>query len=199
MDCALQTPPRTAASTWAVAEYSCDVCGAVRLFIWPELVTSVRSHSPCSSALSRWRRGAAAPLLVTSLRAGGSERGAYRRPAEPPAQSDLQASTDTRPLSVCPVRSPWVRACGPATRTLIRPVGVLQRWFRRWTGSWGEWYDGWRGPELQVRRGVSSAGKSALSGQHRGRQLRSFRVFFFVVFFLQQVLPFPTLNLLATQ
>lgn len=106
MDCALQTPPRTAASTWTVAEYSCEVRGPVRLFTWPELVASVRRRCPRSSALSRWRRGAAAPLLGTSLRAGGSGRGAYRRPPEPPAQSDPLASTDTRPLFVCPVRSP---------------------------------------------------------------------------------------------
>lgn len=151
MDWKPQTPPRTAASTWVLAEYSSDVSGAFRLFIWPELVISLRSHSPFSSALSRWRRGAAAPLLVTTLGAGGSGRGAYRKPAEPPAQSDLQASTDTRPLSVCPIRSPWLRACEPATRTSIRPVGVLQRWSRRWTGSWGEWHDG--GADLSHRWG----------------------------------------------
>lgn len=149
------------ASTWAVAEHSCDFSGAVGLFTWPELLTSAQPRSPYSSARSRWRRGAAAPHLATSLRAGGSGRGACRRPAEPPARSDPLASTDTRPLCVCPVRSPWARACGPATRTLIRPAGVLQRWFRRWTGSWGEWHDGRPGPEPQVRRGVSSAGKSA--------------------------------------
>lgn len=191
MDCALQTPPQTTASTWAVAEYSCGVSRAVRLFIWPELVTSVRSHSPCSSALSRWRRGAAAPLLVTSLYAGSSGRGAYRRPAEPLVQSDSLATTDTRPLSVCPVRSPWVRACGPATRTLIRPAGALQRWFRRWTGIWGEWHDAWRGPELRVGWGVSSAGMSAPSGQHHGRQLQCFRIFYLFIYFCNRYFPSP--------
>lgn len=106
MDRELRKPLRSAASTWAVAGRSCEVGGAVRRFTWPELVASAPRRCPCSSALSRWRRGAAAPLLGTSLRAGGSARGACRRPPGPPAHSDPPASTETRRLSVCPARSP---------------------------------------------------------------------------------------------
>lgn len=204
MDCARHPPPRTAASTWTVSEYSCLLRGAVRLLPWPGLVASVRPRCPSSSALSRWLRGAAAPLLGTSSRAGGSGRGAYRRPPEPPAHSDPRASTDTRPLSVCPARSPWARACGPATCTSTRRAGALQRWFRRWTASWGGWHDGgaageqgcvWSGhgrPLSGQRRGPGVGGQGS-GARGQGRRLRGFP--FYNVFAEY----FPMSNLLAAE
>lgn len=175
MDCVFQTPPPTvASSTWTRPEYSRRVGRAVKLFVWPELAASVQSLCPCSSALSRWRRGVAAPLLATNFWVGGWGSGAYRRPPDPPAPSDPQAFTDTRPSSVSPVRSPWVRVCGPATCTWTKPAGVLQLWFKRWTGSWGEWNQDLQPSCAPGEEGCVSGHVIFPGGQNQGRWLGYF-------------------------
>lgn len=106
MGCVYQTPPPAVASIWTGSDFSCRVARANSFFAWPEPAASVQSLCPCSSALSRWRRGAAGPLLGPTFWAGGWGSGACRRPPDPPAPSDPQAFTDTRPSFVSPARNP---------------------------------------------------------------------------------------------